>query len=181
MPDELTIRRYEPADAEVVWEIHERALRASPITFVENVPGDDDLRAISDEYLDAGGEFLVGVTDGEVVAIGGYQPTEDGGADGEATAVDTDDGADDEAENKEAAEIRRMRVHPDHQRRGYGEELLTRLETLADERGFDRIVLETNENLRAARTLYETHGYEQYEAESHPVTGEDIVRYRKEL
>ena len=162
MPDELSIRRYEPADAEAVWEIHELALRASPITFAENVPGDEDLRAIPEEYLDAGGEFLVGTVGGEVVAIGGYQPTGKEAGD-------------------ETAEIRRMRVHPDHQRRGYGETLLTRLESLADERGFDRIVLETNENLRAARALYETHGYEQYEAESHPVTGEDIVRYRKEL
>ena len=174
MPDELSIRRYEPADVEAVWEIHERALRASPITFAENVPGDEDLRAIPEEYLDAGGEFLVGTVDGEVVAIGGYQPTDEGATGEEAGDNETTTDGD-------AAEIRRMRVHPDHQRRGYGEAMLTRLESLADEREFDHIVLETNAHLRAARALYETHSYEQYEAESHPVTGEDIVRYRKEL
>jgi ribosomal protein S18 acetylase RimI-like enzyme len=158
MADELSIRRYESDDAEAVWAVHERALRASPIDFVENVPGDEDLRAIPEEYLDADGEFLVGTVSGEVVAIGGYQPTGDG-----------------------AAELRRMRVHPDHQRNGYGETLLTRLETLAAERGFDRVVLETNENLTAARTLYQTRGYEQFETATHPESGEQVVRYRKEL
>jgi ribosomal protein S18 acetylase RimI-like enzyme len=168
MADELSIRRYEPEDAEAVWAVHERALRASPIDFVENVPGDEDLRAIPEEYLDAGGEFLVGTVSGEVVAIGGYQPTGDGVA---------DDGTTDDS----VAELRRMRVHPDHQRNGYGETLLTRLESLAAERGFDRVVLETNEHLTAARTLYETRGFEQFETATHPESGEQVVRYRKEL
>lgn len=171
MADELSIRRYEPGDAEAVWAVHERALRASPIDFLESVPGDEDLRAIPEEYLDFGGEFLVGTVDGEVVAIGGFRPTgDDGTEDSGTTAVDD-----------EAVEFKRMRVHPDHQRNGYGEALLTRLETLAAERGFDRVVLETNELLTAARTLYETRGYEQFETESHPATGEQLVRYRKEL
>lgn len=172
MADELSIRRYEPGDAAAVWTIHEESLRASPIDFLENVPGDEDLRAISDEYLDSGGEFLVGTVDGEVVAIGGYQPMDDG----EFTPEDGEP-----APEKRTVELRRMRVHPDHQRNGYGRTLLNRLETLAAERGFDRVVLETNENLTAARTLYETRGYEQFERETHPETGEQIVRYRKEL
>jgi GNAT superfamily N-acetyltransferase len=158
MAREFSIRRYEPDDAEAVWAVHEAALRASPIDFLENVPGDEDLRAIPDEYLDVGGEFLVGTVGGEVVATGGYQSQDDA-----------------------TVEFRRMRVHPDHQRNGYGEAVLTRLETLAAERGFDRVVLETNEHLTAARTLYETRGYEQFETECLSVTDERVVRYRREL
>lgn len=193
MPDELSIRRYEPDDAEAVWRVHEEALRASPVTFVEDAPGDADLLEVSEEYLDAGGEFLVGTTGGEVVAIGGYKPTDDSwgdddGTDDTGTANDrTADGGGDErtADGRAAkggtAELRRMRVHPDHQRKGYGEALLTRLETLADERGFDRLVLETNEHLAAARSLYETQGYGELDAERRHANGDRIVRYRKEL
>lgn len=158
MPNDLSIRRYEPADEAAVWTVHEQALRASPITFAEDVPGDEDLRAIRDEYLDAGGEFLVGTVNGNVAAIGGYQATGD-----------------------DTVELRRMRVHPDYQGRGYGKTFLTRLETLAEERGFGRVVLVTNENLTTARNLYETYGYEQTGTETHPESGESIVRYRKDL
>lgn len=56
----LTLRRYEPADADRVWAVHERALRASPLPFVEDAPADEDLTEITDRYLEAGGEFLVG-------------------------------------------------------------------------------------------------------------------------
>lgn len=137
MPDAFTIRRYKPADADDVWTVHERALRASPLEFREDAP-DTDLREIADRCLDAGGEFLVGERDGELVATGGFQPGED-----------------------DAAELRRMRVHPDHQRRGYGRRLLEALEARARAHGFERIVLDTNEHLRAARALYEAHGYNE--------------------
>lgn len=153
MDEALSIRRYEPADADRVLAVHEQAIRASPIS-LSDAPDDADLREIPERYLDAGGEFLVGTVEGEVVAIGGLQPR---------------DGA---------AEIRRMRVHPDHQRRGYGERLLSELESRAAELGFDRVRLETNENLTAARRLYEQRGYEL--VASNPDGGE-TVRYRKAL
>jgi len=97
MEGELAVGRYEPGDADRVWTVHERALRASSLTFVEDAAADEDIAAISERYLDAGGEFLVGLVDGEIVATGGFRPR-----------------------GSEAVEIRRMRVHPDHQRRGYG-------------------------------------------------------------
>lgn len=158
MDRELAIRRYEPADAERVWTVHERALRASPLTFVEDAAADADIAAISERYLDAGGEFLVGEADGEIVAIGGFRPR-----------------------GEESVEIRRMRVHPDHQRRGYGARMLAALEARARDRGFERAVLETNERLTAARNLYEGRGYEEIDGGTDASSGDEFVRYRKEL
>ena len=157
MSSELAVRRYEPADRERVWEVHERALRASPLEFVENAPADEDLTSVSETYLESDGEFLVGCVEDEIVAVGGYQPRGD-----------------------ETVEIRRMRVHPDYRRRGYGTELLRALENRARASGFDRFVLETHERLTAAQRLYERCGYEELEREPHPVTGDEFIRYEKE-
>lgn len=175
-PSDLELRRYDPnrpADADEVWRVHEEALRASAIEFVPDAPADEDLREIADRYLDSGGEFLVRTVAGEVVAVGGFVPVEGEVAD--------DDNDADRANSEEAAELRRIRVHPDHQRNGYGEEVVAELERRAVEREFDLLVLETNEHLTAARRLYEERGYEQVGSETNPVTGDEIVRYRKPL
>lgn len=158
MGEDLTVRQYRPADAERVWDVHELALRASPLEFVEDAPADEDLTEISERYLDPGGEFLVGLTGDEIVAIGGFQPRED-----------------------DTAEIRRIRVHPEYQRRGYGEQLVVELEERARESGFDRIVLDTNGRLTAAQKLYEKRGYEETRRETHPELGDEFVYYQKEL
>jgi endonuclease-3 len=141
----FSLRRYDPGDAESVRRVHERALRASAIEFVEDAPADADLRRIEEAYLPEG-EFLVGTVDGQVVATGGFSPRSD---------------------DRRTADLRRMRVHPDHQRRGYGAALLAALERQARDRGFEGAWLETNADLGAARRLYESMGYRQ--------TGETIV------
>lgn len=74
-----------------------------------------------------------------------------------------------------------MRVDPEYQGRGYGRRLLEALEARARERGVDRIVLETNERLEAARALYETRGDEEIGRKSHPATGDAFVEYRTVL
>ena len=158
MEGDLTVRRYKPPDAEHVWTIHELALRASPLKFVENAAADEDLTEISERYLDVGGEFLVGLIDDEIIAIGGFQPRED-----------------------DTAEIRRMRIHPDYQGQGYGERLLVDLEERARERGFNRLVLETNEYLTAAQKLYAKHSYEETHRETNTVTGDEFIYYQKEI
>lgn len=157
MAGTLDLRRYEPSDADRVWTIHEEALRASSIEFVEGAPADEDIRTIEERYLGAGGEFLVGEADGTVVAMGGFRPRDD------------------------AVEVRRMRVHPDYQRRGYAAALLDRLEALARERGADRAVLNTHEDLAAARRLYESKGYREVRREPQPAADHERIYYRKDL
>lgn len=157
-PQSLTVRRYDPADADAVARLNELALRASPVEFVPDAPADEPLEDVSGEYLDTDGEFLVGVVEGAVVAMGGFRPR----------------GAD-------AVELEFLRVHPDHQRRGYGGELVAALGRRASAAGATRSILVTNERLTAARRLYEARGYEETGRETDADTGHTFVHYRKRL
>lgn len=162
MGEGFDIRRYEPADAGRVLTVYELALEADGWEFPDDPAPDgaitDGFLGITDDYLDVGGEFLVGVRHGEVIATGGFQPR------GEATA-----------------ELRKMAVHPDHQRHGYGERILVELEARAESRGFARLVLETFDRLTSARHLYEKHGYEETNREHDETVGGIRVSYAKEL
>lgn len=154
--EEFAVRRYRPADAERVWGVHEAALRASPLPFVEDAPADEDVANVAESYLDGDGDFLVGEFGGVVVATGGYRQVD-----------------------ARTAELRRLRVHPDYQRRGFGERLLSALETRVARRGFDAVVLESHEALAAARRLYESRGHERVDAGT-DATDETFV-YRRAL
>lgn len=174
MGDTFVVRRFEPTDADAVWDVHEAALRASPLAFVEEAAVDEDVTEVESHYLEEGGEFLVGAVgagaggtgdaeanaagDAEIVAIGGYLPI---------------DG--------ERVEIMRMRVDPDHQRRGFASAVLQELETRAREAGYGVADLETVEPLQAAQAFYEDAGYELVDEWIQEATGVAKYRYRKRL
>lgn len=131
------LRSFREEDTEAVWQLHNLAL--------DNVGAqggrgawEDDLRDIRATYLDSGGDFLVGFLDGELVAIGGLL-----------------------RRSPDEAEVRRMRVHPDRQRRGFGRLLLKRLEERAQALGCRVIRLDTTEQQTAAQRLYERAGYRE--------------------
>ena len=135
LPEGLRFRRYEPRDFDQVWRLHKAALEDAGADAGEG-PWDDDLKAIEDYYLTNGGDFLVGECDGRVVAMGALRRV--GPAD---------------------AEIARMRVLPELQRRGIGRALLELLEARAGEMGIKHLRLDTTSVQRAAQRLYETRGY----------------------
>ncbi|MFB6219538.1 MAG: GNAT family N-acetyltransferase [Halobacteriaceae archaeon] len=153
MTGELTVRRYEPGDAERVWELHVAAMRDAG-TDPAAMPPQDDLRDVEGAYF-PGGEFLVGERDGHIVAMGGFQPR---------------DG--------ETVELKRMRVAPDHQRRGYGTRILAALEDRARERGFRRAVLDTAVR-QDSPPFYRARGYEAVGREQWREF--DLVCFEKEL
>lgn len=131
----LSFRRYEPRDFDQVWRLHKIALVAVGADAGEG-PWDDDLRAIEGAYLASGGDFLVGEYQGRVVAMGALRRM--GPAD---------------------AEVARMRVLPELQRRGIGRALLELLEASAAEMGIKHLRLDTTAVQRAAQRLYESSGY----------------------
>ncbi len=133
----LEIRRDHDDDEARVWRLHREGLVGVGADLGDG-PWDDDLRAIRRVYLDSGGDFLVGVMDGEVVAIGALRPT-----------------------SAQAAEIKRMRVDPNFERRGFGTALLEALEARARELGYRTLTLDTTIRQLAAQRLYESHGYAQ--------------------
>lgn len=130
----LTIRRYQADDHDQVWHLHKLALLASG-AYAESGPWDDDLHHIEEVYINSGGEFLVGLCEGVIVAMGAI--TVEGGK----------------------PEIKRMRVHPDHQRRGYGQAILQQLEQRARELGYPAIQLETTAKQLSAQHFYRKNGY----------------------
>lgn len=130
----LTIRRYQEADHDQVWNLHKLALLASG-AFVESGLWDDDLHHVEQVYIDSGGEFLVGLCDDQMVAMG-------------ALTI-----------NDSKAEVKRMRVHPDHQRQGYGQAILQQLEQRARQLGFRTMQLETTMQQEPAQHFYRKNGY----------------------
>jgi GNAT superfamily N-acetyltransferase len=133
----LLIRRYRPEDREMVLRLHEIGLRETG-TFVEGWDLDEDLLDIEDTYLNDSGEFLVGVLGGRIVAIGALRRIAPG-----------------------RAEIKRMRVDPAFQRRGFGQAILDALEERAPELGYATLHLDTTARQHAARHLYAKNGYRE--------------------
>jgi ribosomal protein S18 acetylase RimI-like enzyme len=107
-------------------------------------------------YIDAGGEFLVGVAAESVVAMGGFQPC-----------------------SASEVEMMRMRVHPDWQGRGFGKTLLSALEKAALERGYRQVYLETTVVQTVALAMYRRHGY--LEVGRTQKGGLEVVQFRKAL
>lgn len=131
----LTIRRWQPEDEPAVFDLHNRSLHAVD-AHAGNGPWDDDLHHVPAVYLEAGGEFLVGVLEDEIVAMGALRQIDDG-----------------------TAEVTRMRVDPAHWRRGFGRAMLEALEARAAELAYRRLVLGTTSGQTAAQRLYEQAGY----------------------
>jgi len=133
----LHIRRYEFGDRRAVRRLHDDALNEVGAHLGRGL-WDEDLDEIEGFYLKSGGEFLVGVLDGEVVAMGALRRI-----------------------SRETAEIKRMRVKPGLQGRGYGQTLLDALHRCAAELGYSTLRLDTTVQQRAARRLYIKNGYRE--------------------
>jgi ribosomal protein S18 acetylase RimI-like enzyme len=152
----LRLRRYEQSDAAVVLRLHHEGMHQAG-AHAGDGPWDDDLVTIEATYLQAGGEFLVGELDGEVVAIGALRRIDD-----------------------PTAEIKRMRVDAGVQRRGFARRLLAALEQRARELGFTRLTLDTTVQQLPARRLYESAGYRETGRARDP-RGFELVLYEKRL
>jgi GNAT superfamily N-acetyltransferase len=133
----LHIRRYEPSDKRAVRRLHDDALNE---VGAHLGPGtwDDDLDDIEGVYLESGGEFLVGILEREVVAIGALKRV-----------------------SSNAAEVKRMRVRPGLQGRGYGQAILDALHRSAAGLGYTTLHLDTTVHQRVARRLYLKNGYRE--------------------
>ena len=130
----LEIRRYQDADNPAVLELHHLALEATGAYF----PGkwNDDLDDIQNHYLNNGGEFLVGTLDGKIVCMGAFRRKSD-----------------------TLAEIKRMRVLPEYQRRGFGQIILNQLEEKASQLGYTELCLDTTTLQVTAQKMNQKNGF----------------------
>lgn len=119
-------------------------------------PWEEDLKDIEENYL-KNGEFLVGEVEEAIVAMGAFR---------KVTA--------------EVAEIKRMRVHPDFQRRGFAQMILDRLESDAKKAGFKIMSLDTTAKQTAGIELYKKNGYQEIkrDTQTYPFV---MIYYQKKL
>ncbi len=139
----LLLRRYRWSDREAVWELHRTCLAQVGITDGDGVYYEDDIPRINQIYLADRGEFLVGEVDGSgIVAMGGLRRIDD-----------------------ETAEMCRLRVHPDFQRRGFGTLIIDALEAAAVKLGYRRLRGDTTLAQGAALELYRKYGWRELRRE----------------
>lgn len=154
----MLIRRYRSEDNEVVKELHFAGLDqlGANASLQEHSPYNADLDNIESVYLENGGEFLVGIQDDEIVAIGAFRKL-----------------------SPVRAEIKRIRVRRDCQGRGYGKIILERLLEMAVASGYREACLDTTVQNVAAQRLFEKYGF----TETHRgiLDGLVIIYYEKSL
>jgi GNAT superfamily N-acetyltransferase len=160
----FTLRRYTPADQEAVEQLHVFAMQQTG-AYLGRGPWDDDVYAIEETYLHNQGEFLIGECDGLFVAMGALKRT-----------------------SPERAEIKRMRVAPAYQGRGYGQCMLAELEARAYTFGYQTLHLDTSVLQIPAQKLYEKNGYHEigrdhYQQEIGKDTYQmiEVILYEKQL
>jgi ribosomal protein S18 acetylase RimI-like enzyme len=151
----FTLRRYEPADAEAVAYLHVYAIQQAG-AYLGRGPWDDDVYAIEEVYLNNQGEFLIGEWDGLFVAMGALRRT-----------------------SPERAAIKRMRIHPDYQRRGFGQLILSELEARARTLGYKVLHLDTSVVQVPAQKLYEKNGFREVGRDIYQ--GLEVILYEKQL
>lgn len=151
----LTIRRYHAKDNKQVKELHVLALKFTQADLGHG-PWDEDLDHIPEIYFNRG-EFLVGEIDGKIVAMGALNKISD-----------------------EIGEIKRMRVHPDLQRQGIGQQMYDLLEEKARQLGYKKLQLDTTVKQLGAQKMYEKNGYTEIrrEKEGWPI---ETIFYIKHL
>lgn len=158
--DDLTFRQYKTEDREAVYALHVLGLKQTGAYIDE--PGmrekwDYDLHHIEEVYLNGQGEFLVVLLGERIIGMGALRKYDE-----------------------RTAEIKRMRVHPDFQRRGIGRTLLAMLTEKAKEMGYTRLVLDTTTVQTASRQLYESSGFTVFKEEDDP-TGLHFLYYEKDI
>ena len=138
----MQLVRYRPEHYEQVIALHRSArdalLQMGQTIGISELEEEADLRAIEQVYLQGGGEFLIGLIDGAVMAMGGFQ---------RLTA--------------DSVELRRMRIRKDQQDRGYGGQLLRELERVAFQSGIRVIKFETAKARPLTLEFYYKHGYHE--------------------
>lgn len=138
--NEFNIRSYNFSDNQEIKELYKIASKDSEIGYRDG-PWYKDFDDIENFYMQ-GGDFLVGTINNKIVAMVGLEKS-----------------------SETVGHIRRMRVHPDYRRRGFGQAILNELENRAIKLGFHELRLRTSTQQKMAQGLYEKSGYRKMETE----------------
>lgn len=100
----------------------------------------DELRDLPGDYAPPGGLMLLALVDGAVAGSGAFRPLPD-------------------ADYPNACEMKRLYVRPAFRRFGLGRTLAQALLDRATEAGYSSMLLDTLDDMEAARGLYESLGF----------------------
>jgi len=103
---------------------------------------DAELAELPQHYAEPQGLFLLALVDGEVAGCGGFRPQPD-------------------VDYPNACEMKRLFVRPAFRRFGLGRLIAQGLIDRALEAGYSTMLLDTLDDMEAARGLYETLGFEE--------------------
>ena len=154
----LTIRQYQPKDNKAVKALYNAGLDQfdadqrtdSYLSFITDL---DDIEAT---YIKNNGEFLVGICDRKLVAMGAL-----------AKLTVT------------RGELKRMGVHPDYQGRGFAQQILTKLLKVAEQLGFRELCLDTTAQNIPSQTLVKKFGF--IESQRKKVGRLEVVFFSKQI
>lgn len=152
---QLKIRRYRESDNKEVRDLHVIGLKQS-MAYIGG-DWDKDLDNIGEIYL-KNGDFIVGEINNKIVAMGAFKKISD-----------------------DRAEIKRVRVLPEYQKRGYGQAILDELERRAAKMGHKILQLDTTDRQLPAQKFFEKNGYIKTRTERLEKHGLDMVYYEKKL
>ncbi len=133
----MRLIRYQPEHREPMLALHRSAIAGFTLGMGQQ-EDEADLMAIERVYLRDGGEFLIGLINEKLVAMGGFKRLSD-----------------------TSAELRRMRIEPELQGRGYGTQLLRELERIAFQYGVRTLCLDTARRRPLTLEFYRKHGYQE--------------------
>lgn len=132
-----------PADAES-WAAARAILRDYAESLAVDLTFQDfegELDGLPGDYAQPGGLFLLALVDGAVAACGAFRNLPD-------------------ADYPNACEMKRLYVRPAFRRFGLGRMLAQALMDRATEAGYSHMLLDTLDDMEAARGLYESLGFE---------------------
>lgn len=142
MTGDIVIRSAGEADFVPLCALYCRSVRCNPAGFIQDLDFHGCLIAKTRNWREAGGDMLVGLDGGRIVAIGGLAPH-------------------DEAH----VELCKLHVDETMQGRGLGRLMTERLITLARQRGFAEVILHVTTTQKAAIGLYHSIGFEPVKQE----------------
>lgn len=142
MTGDIVIRSAEEADFIPLCALYCKSVRCNPNGFIQDLNYHGCLIAKTRSWREAGGDMLVGIHDGRVIALGGLAPHD-------PTHV----------------ELCKLHVDESMQGRGLGRLMTEHLIDLAHQRGFTEVILHVTTTQKAAIRLYHSIGFEPVKRE----------------
>lgn len=140
-PDIRLVRPEQPAELDAVREIfREYAASLGVDLCFQNF--EDELRALPGDYAEPQGCLLLALVDGALAGCGAFRPLA-------------------ESDHANACEMKRLYVRPAFRRFGLGRLLAQTLMDEARRGGYSAILLDTLDDMEAARELYASLGFEE--------------------